>query len=842
MEKKNEDSGFRLERDTGYFAHQGVNVIVFEDFYPEGHQGGVSLLMHGDRIAANGDVRFEPAPGQWQPVPKLIERRLDPENQRVTARLRYPDPDRHLQGFNPMVYPDCSFEYTVAVRAEGSSLRITVDADSSLTPEWRACLRFNLELFPGLLFGKTWIMDDQPGVFPRQPTGPVDRRASVYLRGRLHRPGLPESCAERLMETGSAYSPLRGDEETAFPYAVGRRFTLCPEDPFLRCAVESLGGELHLVDGRLNHNNGWFVLSSPFSAAVEHAVEWILTPHAVDGWISPPRVQVSQIGYLPAQPKHAVAETDPRDSDEPSFTLWQIGADGNKRVLSGAGRPWGRFLRYRYFCLDFSDITAPGLYQIGFGNALSSVFRIGPDVFDRGVWQPVLEYFLPIQMCHMRVREKYRVWHGLCHLDDARMAPLNWNHFDGYLQGDSTLTRFRPGNSVPGLNRGGWHDAGDFDLRVESQSGEAYLLALTYEAFHVEWDATTIDQETRTVEIHHPDGNNDILQQIEHGTLAVLGGWKALGRLYRGIIASSLRQYVQLGDAAAMTDGIPGDGDDRWVFTEENPARELTTAAHLAAIHRALKDFRPALAGEALEAARTLFRETPPSGEPAAAAARVHAAAELFLTTREEIYARALLDGRELILSMPERLGWIAARAAREMRDDAFTSALRDSLIRFQQREEELAAHSPYQVPYKPHIWGAGWDIQRLGFEHYYLHRAFPDIFSADLCAHALSFVLGCHPGRSVSFVSGVGAESVSAAYGFNRGDFSFIPGGVVSGTALIRPDFPELKEWPFLWQQTEYVLGGGSSRFMFLVLAVRELMGGAPASADSSGFPRPTS
>jgi hypothetical protein len=47
----------------------------------------------------------------------------------------------------------------------------------------------------------------------------------------------------------------------------------------------------------------------------------------------------------------------------------------------------------------------------------------------------------------------------------------------------------------------------------------------------------------------------------------------------------------------------------------------------------------------------------------------------------------------------------------------------------------------------------------------------------------------------------------------------------VVSGTALIRPDFPELLEFPFLWQQTEYVLGGGSSHYMFLVLAARQLL-----------------
>lgn len=50
------------------------------------------------------------------------------------------------------------------------------------------------------------------------------------------------------------------------------------------------------------------------------------------------------------------------------------------------------------------------------------------------------------------------------------------------------------------------------------------------------------------------------------------------------------------------------------------------------------------------------------------------------------------------------------------------------------------------------------------------------------------------------------------------------IPGGVISGTALIRPDFPELLEFPFLWQQTEYVLGGDSSNYMFMVLAVQML------------------
>lgn len=50
-------------------------------------------------------------------------------------------------------------------------------------------------------------------------------------------------------------------------------------------------------------------------------------------------------------------------------------------------------------------------------------------------------------------------------------------------------------------------------------------------------------------------------------------------------------------------------------------------------------------------------------------------------------------------------------------------------------------------------------------------------------------------------------------------------PGGVTSGTALIRPDFPEVKDFPYLWQQMEYVLGGGSSNYLFLVLAADQVL-----------------
>src|SRR5512133_3497762 len=61
-------NGFRLN-DLEYFVNGGVNVMAFQDIYPEGHQGGVAMIMHGMRIATNGDIRLDETPGQWQPKP-----------------------------------------------------------------------------------------------------------------------------------------------------------------------------------------------------------------------------------------------------------------------------------------------------------------------------------------------------------------------------------------------------------------------------------------------------------------------------------------------------------------------------------------------------------------------------------------------------------------------------------------------------------------------------------------------------------------------------------------------------------------------------------------------------
>jgi len=812
---------FRLDT-TGYFRSEGVDVMAFDDIYPEGHQGGVSVIMHGNRILTNGDIRLEPTPGQWQPLPKQLRRVADIATNTITAYMAYPDSSKHVTGFNPMIYPKLELNYTVKIRGEGKSVVVTVDLDRPIPQEYLGKVGFNLELFPGAMFDKPWIMDSQSGIFPRQPNAPTESAKPNHTHIGDYN---PKGKADANKLIGSGFSPIVADDVVAAPYSEGRKLTVLPDDPYSKITIESATGNLKLYDGRMNHNNGWFVVRTEIPAgATREAIRWTITPNVVADWMYQPVIQISQVGYHPRQPKTAVIELDGRDSNVADATLYKITENGVSPVKNSKPVKWGKFLRYNYVKFDFTDIQDEGLYKIKYGSSESNVFRIARDVYDRGVWQPVLEYFLPVQMCHIRVNEKYRVWHDSCHTDDARMAPVNFNHIDGYVQGPSTLTKYQPGDIVPGLNIGGWHDAGDYDLRVESQAGESYILALAYEAFGVDYDETAIDQLSRIVEIHQPDGKADILQQVENGALSVVGAYRSLGRLYRGIIERDLRQYVSLGDAAAITDRKIGNDDDRWVFTEENPARELTTAAELAAVSRVLKGFNDTLSIQSLQAAKELYEITQVNNF--SRSAKIHAAAELYLTTKDTKYKDYVLAQTEYIRNNIERVGWYLGRFDREINDKKFSAEMLAGLEKYKEKIVQQTNETPYGIPYRPRIWGAGWDIQSLGYNLYFLHKSYPQLFPQEYVFNALNFILGCHPGsNTASFASGVGVKSAIPGYGLNRADWSYIPGGVVSGTALIRPDFPELLTFPYLWQQVEYVLGGGSSHYMFLVLAAKQIL-----------------
>ena len=226
---------------SGYFQNQGVDVMVFDDLYPEGHQGGISLIMHGHRVATNGDIRLEATPGQWQPISKQQNRQMG--DNCITTLLCYPDSSRHLAGVNPMIYPDLQFNYQVQVEAHGKSIDIIVNLDRPIPPAFIGKVGFNFEFFPGSLFGKPWIMDGQSGTYPQQPNGPIEQMPSnSQYPGNYHVNQQPPTNIKQLLHEG--YCPIVADDIIAKPYAVGHTFVSRPDDPYSKVTVESLKGEL----------------------------------------------------------------------------------------------------------------------------------------------------------------------------------------------------------------------------------------------------------------------------------------------------------------------------------------------------------------------------------------------------------------------------------------------------------------------------------------------------------------------------------------------------------------------------------------------------------------------
>jgi len=823
--------------ERGYFTCSGSDVMVYDDQYPEGHAGGISIIQQDNRMATLGDIRFEPTPGQWQGLPKFLKKEVNRETNEICVTLAYPDSSKHAAGFNPMFYTDFQFTYKVRVKGVGDNLDIRVEIDQPVPAQYAGKLGFNLELQPSQLYGMPYFMDGEAGQFPHQAMGPTMKAESnVDHLGDYFQADITQRWGDRvftqhrdianipqLVGDGSVYNPYRADDVISAPMAEGKHFVLQPHAQN-RVDIESHTGTLRLYDGRVNHQNGWFVLRTEFAAGAKGEVaHWTLRPNVDASWIYTPVVQTSQFGYHPEQKKFAVIELDSRDKNFATVTLQRITDQGRETVKQGAAAEWGDFNRYHYLVFDFSEVQQPGLYQVQYGKETSPMFRIAENIFDQGIWQAEIEYFLPVQMCHMRVNDKYRCWHDVCHMDDALMAPTGFNYIDGYVQGESTLCKYQPGEEIPGMAVGGWHDAGDWDLRVESQSMQPWQLCMMVENLGAYWDETTIDQHQHLVEIHQPDGINDYLQQIEHGALTIMAGWNALGRLYRGVICPTVRQYVFLGDAGSHTDRIKGTADDRWVFTENNPSREIEVAGRLATISRVLKNYNDTLSVQCLSAAQTLYAGLASQENPFLTTSRLQAAVELWLTTRDKQYSDYILSHQDFICQHIDQCAWFIGRFDKAIGNKKFSAALQKALVTIVPQYDKKMQMNPYRVSSGRSGFSSGsWAAQHEGFRYAMMHDSYPEIFSTEYMANVVEWALGMHPGRNRStFVGGIGQQAARITYGANRADWSYIPGAVIPGTNLIQPDLPELLEFPFLWQQREFCVDGANTAYHYIVMSL---------------------
>ncbi len=802
---------------AGYYEVPAANVLVFSNWYDglfaDAKISGVEIIQQGTRIATNGDIRLSSTPGQWDATGRLIDRKVDATTGTITVTLEY---------------PDHNWRYRIRSERRGGAVAVAVILDTPVPATLAGKAGFNLEFLPTAYFHHSYMADGRTGTFPLYPadamTATPDRNAAS---GRNEGPGAEPT-----------------------PIAQGNRFVLAPEDPARRVTISSTA-PVQLFDGRNQAQNGWFVLRSLLPAGRTGTVlEWTIQPNGVPGWLRPPVIAHSQLGYTPNARKIATIELDRNDRRALPARLLRIGDDGRMTpVRTPPAKRWGDYLRYSYLQLDFSAVRDPGLYVLEYGPTRTAPFRIAADAY-AGAWHPTLDVYFPVAMDHMIVNEGYRVWHGDAHKDDARQAPVDHEHIDLYRQGPTTDTRFKPGEHIPGLAIGGWFDAGDFDIRTQSQYQVVRSLVDTWERWRPTRDTTSVDWTRRRTEMHVPDGTPDLLQQIRHGALQLIAQFDAVGHAIHGIVEPDVAQYTHLGDASTKTDGLiydpslkigeekngrSGTPDDRWAFTSKASALNYGSIAALAATSRALAEMDPALSKKALGIATKIWAEEQghapdlfshgnTTGGPLDSE-RFAAAVELLRTTRDPRYAAAV---QSLWPTIEAKFGLHLRDAVAAI--PAMPASYRQGMIpaarAYAAATEKGAAANPFGVPITTGGWAGSGTVLGTALNAYLLLKAFPEIMPAEPVFRGIEFLLGHHPGSDVSFVSGVGTVSKEVAYGNNRADFSFIAGGVVPGVLVIKPDFPENHDdWPFFWGENEYVIPEGAM-WIELAHAAQDLAG----------------
>lgn len=812
--------------DLEYFEGTGVNVLVYSNTFNGGFNdeknSGIEVIHHGVRTVQGGAVRLNKTPEQWDLVPTTTDRRVDRENNTIEVDLRYEDYD---------------FDSRLVVTSKGKAVEISVVLDKPVPAALEGKAGFNLEFIPSQYWQKTYIMDGQIG------------RLSRYTASETV--AVPNSEKPKQYKGFKTYDDRGTDKFVdAIPLSTGHNIIMASDTPERMITVSSEDAVIELHDGRVLAQNGWYVLRSELPAGKTGKVlTWTVKPNDIPGWVREPNIGFSQVGYIPSQPKVAVIELDKNDKVQSSAALYKINADGTStKAFTGATKEWGRYYKYNYVHFDFSSVTEPGIYYIQYGDTKTNNFIIDNSVYDK-ITDATSDVWIPIHMNHMAVNEGYRMWHGEPFKEGYLQAPES-NHFDLHFQGPIT-TKYKAYELIPGLNVGGFFDAGDYDIETGSNISVVQNLIRAWRLFRSDRDETFVSEEQRYVDLHRPDGTPDILQYIEHGTLNLVAQSEKIGWMASTLSNGVLDNYHHLGDISAITDGLhydrslkpytksadgksSGVNDDLWAFTTRNPYTDSQAATVFAAASKVLADYDPDLAKRALSESKRLMAESEvlmkemaakrPQGQTgqnfgmARGMGNVATNLELYAATGENSYLDSF---KEKIFPMLERNVKMSIQTALDAvpyLDEDYKNQLRPYVEQYKEYIDSLSIDNPYGVPIGLGNWAGSGQVSSFGTTVCYAHEFFPEIVPMDCAYKAAGFLFGCHPYHNYSLVAAVGASRPKAVfYGNNRADFSFIPGNVAPGVLFRHPDhFENYDDWPFLWGQNEGTIAGNVGYLIF--------------------------
>ena len=248
------------------------------------------------RTVTGGAVRLSPTPEQWDLVPTASDRTIDVKGNSVSVSLYYKEYD---------------FTSKIKVEGKGNGCLITVTLDKPLPAKLAGKAGMNIEFLPATYFKKTYLMDQKTDICPVVAAGPT----------------VADAFSEKIPQFNNLLTNERFGDTYAkvVPLASGKKLTLSPDDPKSLVSIESLTGQISLLDGRNLAPNGWYVVRELIPAGkIGTVIQWLFTPNSIANWVKEPVISHSQVGYYPDQQKVAIIEIDPNDKALATASLYRM--------------------------------------------------------------------------------------------------------------------------------------------------------------------------------------------------------------------------------------------------------------------------------------------------------------------------------------------------------------------------------------------------------------------------------------------------------------------------------------------------------------------------------------
>lgn len=408
-------------------------------------------------------------------------------------------------------------------------------------------------------------------------------------------------------------------------------------------------------------------------------------------------IRINQIGYYP----HSVKEFVLADIEGESFELLNAQKEvvfSGKLIHKGTWQASGE----KVMMGDFSEFKTPGNYTILIDDELASYpFEIKENLYQEALLAAVKSYYF--QRASMPIEEAYggKYARAAGHADDA--------------------CKFHPSTGKTGgsLNSsGGWYDAGDYGKYIVNaalSTGQMLLLAEQYPEAIKDGDLNIPESE---------NAKSDLLDELKYELDWILTMQDDDGGVYHKLTALGFSGFI-----------MPADYDlERWVIGK-GTAATLNFAAVLAQASRIYQNIDPQWSAQALASSKKAWQwalanddvaynnpkdvSTGPYDDNIFEDDFYWAAAELFITTKEQKY-------QDYLLEHPQEYQHQLTNSWKFfIRNNAFHSLIENSdLLKEELAVELKLSHlkladgiltqikeNPYQVALERYEWGSNSDV-----------------------------------------------------------------------------------------------------------------------------------